>query len=237
MVVDEETRLRAPEAMRTPSPLDAQVEVDETAAAGAPIARIEHGGQHAAGDLLVGDGTGSFGTLTVGTDGQILAVGPGGSPQWVDDSSGDVTSVAATAPITVDDTDPQVPVIGVDLGTTATPGVLQVELTGNLTLVNGVIDCPNGSTTVKGAVQLANNTTTDDATLALTAAAGYDLQGQINALTLAGNVILAGGYDAATGLVDGVTTQGAAAELPIETMVDSQRPRNNGGAHEQPHRV
>ena len=183
------------------------ITVDNTDAQN-PIVELQ---SNAAGDLLVGDGTGSFGKLAIGNPDEVLVVGPGGLPQWQADSPGDVTSVTGVAPIVVDNTDPQTPIVSVDLGTTATPGVLQVELTGNLTLVNGVIDCPDGTTTVKGAVQLANNTATNDPALALTAAAGYDLQGQINALTLAGNVTLAGGYNAATGLVDGVTTQGTAA--------------------------
>jgi hypothetical protein len=165
----------------------------------------------AQGDMLVGTGAGTFGALGVGTQGQILAVGPGGSVQWEDDAPGDVSGVTGTAPITVDNTDPENPIVGVDLATTATPGVVQVELTGNLTLVAGVIDVPDASTTVKGAVQLNNTLGSGSTTEALTAAQGAVLQGQIDALTLSNSVILAGGYDADTGLVDGVTSQGTLA--------------------------
>ena len=164
----------------------------------------------AAGEIVVGTGVGTFGPLGIGTNGQVLTV-VAGNPAWTDDSPGDVTSVTGTAPITVDNTDPQTPIVGVELATTATPGVVQVELTGNLTLVAGVIDVPDASTTVKGAVQLNNTLGSTSTTEALTAAQGNALQAQIDALTLSNSVTLAGGYDATTGLVDGVTSQGAAA--------------------------
>jgi hypothetical protein len=173
------------------------------------VAAIPRASYTAQGDLLVGAGPGTFGALGVGLEDQILAVGPGGTLRWVAQSEGDVTTVSGIAPITVDNLDPQNPVIGVDLATTATPGVVQVELTGNLTLVGGVINVPNASTTVKGAVQLYDSTSGGTSSLALTASAGAALQSQITSLTLAGNVTLAGGYNAVTGVVDGVTTQGA----------------------------
>ena len=160
------------------------------------------------GDLLVGTGAGVFSPLPAGAADYILASDGAGNLLWVPDSEGDVTSVAATAPITVDNTDPQVPVIGVDLATTATPGVVQIELTGNLTLVGGVINVPNASTTVKGAVQLNNTLSSTSTTLALAAAQGKALQDQIDSLTFANSVTLAGGYNATTGLVDGATSQG-----------------------------
>jgi hypothetical protein len=165
----------------------------------------------AQGAILVGTGAGTFGALGVGNQGQILAVGPGGSVQWEDDAPGDVTGVTGTAPITVNNTDPENPIVGVNLATTAAPGVVQVELTGNLTLVAGVIDVPDSSTTVKGAVQLNNTLGSTSTSQALTAAQGNALQLQIDALLLANSVTLAGGYNATTGFVDGVTSQGLAA--------------------------
>ena len=163
------------------------------------------------GDLLVGTGAGTFTPLPAGAADYILASDGAGGLLWVPDSEGDVTGVLATAPITVDNTDPQVPIIGVDLATTATPGVVQIELTGNLTLVGGVINVPNASTSVKGAVQLNNTLSSTLTNVALTAAQGKALQDQIDALTLSNSVTLAGGYNATTGLVDGATTQGIAA--------------------------
>ena len=165
----------------------------------------------AGGDILVGAGAGTFGALGVGNQGQILVVGPGNTVQWEDDAPGDVTGVTGTAPITVNNTDPENPVVGVDLATTATPGVVQIELTGNINLVSGVINVPDASTTVKGAVQLNNTLGSTSTTLALTAAQGKALQDQIDALTLSNSVTLAGGYNATTGLVDGATSQGIGA--------------------------
>ena len=162
------------------------------------------------GDILVGTGVGTFGPLSVGTDGQILTI-ISGTPAWADDAPGDVTSVTGTAPITVDNTDPQTPIVSVELATTATPGVVQIELTGNLTNVGGVINVPDASTTVKGAVSLNNTLSSTSTSEALTAAQGKALQDQIDALTLSNSVILAGGYNATTGLVDGVTSQGTLA--------------------------
>ena len=163
-----------------------------------------------AGEIVIGTGAGTFGPLGIGTAGQVLTV-VAGNPAWTDDAPGDVTGVTGTAPITVDNTDPQTPIVAVELATTATPGVVQVELTGNLTLVAGVIDVPNASTTVKGAVSLNNTLGSTSTTEALTAAQGNALQNQIDALTLSNSVTLAGGYDATTGFVDGVTSQGLAA--------------------------
>jgi len=164
----------------------------------------------AAGDIVVGTGAGTFGPLGIGSSGQVLTV-VAGNPAWTDDAPGDVTSVTGTAPITVDNTDPEVPIVGVELATTATPGVVQVELTGNLTLVGGIINVPDASTTVKGAVSLNNTLGSTSTTEALTAAQGNALQSQIDALLLSNSVTLAGGYNATTGLVNGVTSQGIAA--------------------------
>jgi hypothetical protein len=174
------------------------------------VAAIPRASYTAEGDILVGTGAGTFGPLGVGSDGQVLTV-VSGTPAWTDDAPGDVTSVTGTAPITVDNTDPQTPIVGVNLATTAAPGVVQVELTGNLTLVAGVINVPDASTTVKGAVSLNNTLSSSSTTQALTAAQGAVLQGQIDALTIAANTTLAGGWDALNGVVDGVTAAGLAA--------------------------
>ena len=178
------------------------------------------------GDILVGTGAGTFGALGVGNQGQILVVGPGNSVQWEDDAPGDVTGVTGTAPITVNNADPENPVVGVDLATTATPGVVQIELTGNINIVGGVINVPDGSTTVKGAVQLNNTVSSTSTILALTAAQGKALQDQIDALTLSNSVTLAGGYNATTGLVDGATSQGISAGFVDGNPPPSPAPGN-----------
>ena len=128
-----------------------------------------------------------------------------------------------------------VPVSGIQDATTAQKGIVQVgtniDVAGgiisvktadnaNLGLVQtgthinniaGVISISNATTGQQGVVQLNDTLSSTSVTLALTARAGSDLQGQIDALTLASNVTLAGSLDATTGLVDSVTTLGAAA--------------------------
>jgi hypothetical protein len=181
----------------------------------------------AGGELLVGTGAGTFSPLPAGAADYILASDGTGNLVWVTQSEGDVTTVSGTVPIVVDNTDPQNPVVSVDLATTATPGVVQIELTGNMTLVGGVINVPNGSTTVKGAVQLNNTLSSTSTTLALTAAQGKALQDQIDALTLSNSVTLAGGYNATTGLVDGATSQGIAAGFVDGSAPPAPAPGNS----------
>jgi hypothetical protein len=164
------------------------------------------------GDILVGTAPGTFGALGVGTEGQVLSVF-GGVPAWVDDVPGDVTGVTGLAPIVVDNTDPENPIVTVTEATTADLGVVQIDITGNINVAAGVITVPNASTTVRGAVQLNNTLSSNSTTEALTAAQGAALQAQISTLNLTNSVILAGGYNAVTGLVDGVTAQGTAANF------------------------
>jgi len=72
--------------------------------------------------------------------------------------------------------------VTIALATALTPGIVQVG--SNLSVDgSGVISVPDASPTVKGVSALVNNTTTNDDSKALTAAAGYNLQQQINILT------------------------------------------------------
>jgi hypothetical protein len=89
-----------------------------------------------------------------------------------------VSSVTGTAPITV-------------TGTTAR-----------------VVSIAAASTTAAGAVQLYNGTNNTSTTLALTAAQGYSLQAQLDALLIATNLTLAGTFDASTGFVLTATSDG-----------------------------
>jgi hypothetical protein len=101
------------------------------------------------------------------------------------------------------------PVSGIQDATAAQKGVVQIGT--NIQVAAGVISVLSSTTSNKGVVQL-NDTLTSSATdEALTARAGADLQSQIDAITLASNVTLAGSLNAATGLLDSVTTQGAGA--------------------------
>ena len=110
----------------------------------------------AAGDLVVGTGAGVFNVLGVGTPGQILAVAPGGtSLVWVSDSQGDVTSVSGTLPITVDNTNPQTPIVGVNLATTGNTGVVQVGT--NIDVAAGTISVKTADTSNLGLVVVGTN--------------------------------------------------------------------------------
>ena len=105
---------------------------------------------------------------------------------WVE-SGGSVDSVSGTAPVTVNNTDPLNPVIGINAA----------------------------STTAPGAVQLNDTTSSSSATEALTANQGRVLQEQINALSVTSNLTLAGTLDASTGDLVTVTTEGAAQGFAV----------------------
>jgi len=92
-----------------------------------------------------------------------------------------VLSVSGTSPVSVDNTDPQNPVVSVDAASTTVPGV----------------------------VQLNDSTSSTSTTEALTANQGYNLQQQIDALSVTSNLTLAGTIDASTGLLVTVTSAGA----------------------------
>jgi hypothetical protein len=81
----------------------------------------------AAGDLLVGSGAGTYAALPAGAADYILASDGAGGLTWVPQSEGDVTTVSGTAPITVDNTDPQNPVIGINAASTSAAGAVQLN--------------------------------------------------------------------------------------------------------------
>jgi hypothetical protein len=104
-----------------------------------------------------------------------------------------VSGVTGTSPVSVDNTDPQNPVVLVDAASTSAPGV----------------------------VQLNDTTTSTSTTQALTANQGYNLQQQIDALTVTSNLTLAGTFDASTGLVDSVTLAGTSAGFVVGSGLPS----------------
>ena len=199
----------------------------------------------AAGDLLVGSGAGTYTALPAGAADYILASNGVGGLTWVAQPEGGVTGVTGTAPITVNNTDPQNPVISVNTGTASGLGALQVGTnidvaagvisvkTANLTdlglvrvgtnidVAAGVISVADASTSTKGVVQLNNTTNNTSTSLALTAAQGKNLQDQIDALAVSGNITLAGTYNASTGLVDSVTAAGTTAGFVVGNALPS----------------
>ena len=101
------------------------------------------------------------------------------------------------------------PVSGIQDATASQKGIVQVGT--NINVLSGTISVNDSTTSQKGVVQLDDTLNSSSLTLALTARAGKDLQDQIDSLTLASNVTLAGSLNADTGLIDSVTTLGSAA--------------------------
>jgi hypothetical protein len=116
---------------------------------------------------------------------------------WVE-AGGSVDSVSGAAPITVDNSDPLNPVIGVDAASTSAPGV----------------------------VQLNNTTSSTSDTEALTAAQGKSLQDQIDALVISSNLTFAGTLDTATGNLLTVTSAGTTAGFVIGDPLPAADPSN-----------
>lgn len=132
--------------------------------------------------------------VTTGTYGNSLNVG-----QFTVNAQGRIT-LASNVPIA--------------LATTVAHGIVRIG--ANLSVTGtGLLSVPNASTTVTGAVQLVNNTTTNDSTKALTASAGYNLQQQIDAINVKNNLTFAGTVSALTGLMTVVTSEGTAAGFVV----------------------
>lgn len=148
---------------------------------------------------------GSPSGATAGTYGTNRAVG-----QFTVTSQGRITS-ASNVPIA--------------LASTVGTGLVQVGANLNITGA-GLLSVSTASTTTLGVTQLVNDTTTNDSTKALTAAAGYNLQQQIDALSVANNLTFAGTINGANGLMLQVTSEGTAqgfavgSTLPVATLTN-----------------
>ncbi len=86
---------------------------------------------------------------------------------------------------------------------------------------------PVASTTQQGIVQLVNNTTTDDSTQALTAAAGYNLQTQIDNILTTVSPTFAGTLDCSTGLMLSVTPKAQTVGFSAGNPLPAAAPSNN----------
>jgi hypothetical protein len=182
----------------------------------------------AAGELIVGTGAGAYTVLAPGAAEYILQSNGDGTLSWVVNSAGDVTSVSGTAPVQVDNTDPQTPVVSVDAATTSALGVVQVGT--NIDVTVGTISVANSSTTAKGVVQLNDTTNNSSTDLALTAAQGKSLQDQIDALVITSNLTFAGTFDTTVGPNGVMTTvSAAAAGLAVPFVVGNPLPAPSAG--------
>jgi hypothetical protein len=203
----------------------------------------------AAGELIVGTGAGTYTVLAPGTAEYILQSNGDGTLSWIVNSAGDVTSVSGTAPIQVDNTDPQTPVVSVDAATTSALGVVQVgtnidvtagtisvpaattaaqgavQVGTNIDVTAGTISVADSSTTAKGVVQLNDSSNSTSTTEALTAAQGKSLQDQINSLVITSNLTFAGTFDTTVGPNGVMTTvSDAAAGLTNPFVVGNPLP-------------
>ena len=142
------------------------------------------------GQLLAGTSAGNYAALdaTLTPNGYVLTANSASATgmSWSAGGNGSVTSVTGTAPVTV-------------VNSSTTP----------------VISVQAATTTTQGITQLINNTTTNDATKALTASQGYSLQQQLNGLLVGGGLTLAGTFDATAGTLSTVTAAGTTAGLSI----------------------
>jgi len=165
---------------------------------------------------------------------------------------GAVTSVTGTAPITVNNTTPTTPIIGIQDATGAQKGVVQIG--ANITVAAGVISIANAtsvipgvvtvgtniqvtdgaisvlssSTTQPGVVQLNDTVTSTSVVQALTANQGKLLQDQIDTLTATSNLTLAGTINGTNGQMVTVTTAGTAESFSVGAVMPAAAAGNDG---------
>ncbi len=107
----------------------------------------------AKGDLIVGTGAGTISALPVGTNGRVLSANSacGSGVEWVV-NAGVVTCVTGTSPISVDNTNPALPVVSVATASTSALGVTQLVDSISSTSTT----CAATPASVKCAYDLAN---------------------------------------------------------------------------------
>lgn len=124
----------------------------------------------AVGDIVVGSGVATPTALPVGANGYILAANSACATglEWVANAEGDVTSVTGTLPVTVNNTNPQTPIVGINAATNAATGVVSIGSNINVTGA-GAISVNTASTAQSGVVQLNDTVTSTSTTQAGTA--------------------------------------------------------------------
>jgi hypothetical protein len=183
----------------------------------------------AVGDIVVGSGPSTPTALPVGANGYILAANSACTTglEWVANAEGDVTSVTGTLPITVDNSNSQTPIVGVNAATTSTTGVVSVGTNINVTGA-GAISVPAATTTSQGAVQVGTNIQVASGTISvLSATTAQSGVVQLNDTVTSTSVTEAGtanavktAYEAALNAVQSVT-----GTTPIQVdLTDPQNP-------------
>ena len=174
------------------------------------------------GALITGSVPGIPSTLPVGANGYVLSANSSCllGLEWVANSQGDVTSVQANAPLTVDNTDPQNPVLSVDAASLTAAGVVQLNNTVSSTsttqaatanAVKGAYDEGVNANLAALAAQTSANAAQADATQALSDAA--TAQGTANQAVIDA---AAAQSDATQALSDSAVAQGTADQAVLD---------------------
>ena len=156
-----------------------------------------------------GGGGGGSGTVTLINTGAGLTGGPITSTGTISLTTTTVAPATYTYPTLTVDAYGRITFAnsGVSPVTTVI-GVAPISVTGTTVRT---VSIAASSTVGAGAVQLYDDTNSLSTTLALTAAQGYSLQQQINALVISSNLILAGTFNPSTGLMATITLDGTVA--------------------------